>query len=230
MPNAWASRHKITTHMKVFGMNLFHEDLWELLFKFGLDAIVVFILIRLIYYPIHRKKENLFTYFVFNFLIFFLCILMNNVKLSMGFGFGLFAVFSIIRYRTEQLEIKDMTYLFAVITMAVINSLAGRKISLAELLFTNAMVLILVYVLEQVWLTRHEAMRTLIYERIDLIKPANKQALYADLQERLGIRVSRVEVGRIDLLRDTAQLRVFYFEDEQGYENFREPIRDDNDD
>ena len=72
--------------MKIFGMNLFHEDLWELLFKFGLDAIVVFILIRLIYYPIHRKKENLFTYFVFNFLIFFLCLLMNNVKLSMGFA------------------------------------------------------------------------------------------------------------------------------------------------
>ncbi|MBK9058994.1 MAG: DUF4956 domain-containing protein [Flavobacteriales bacterium] len=148
--------------MKIFGMNLFHEDLWELLFKFGLDAIVVFILIRLIYYPIHRKKENLFTYFVFNFLIFFLCILMNNVKLSMGFGFGLFAVFSIIRYRTEQLEVKDMTYLFTAICLAVINALAGKKISLAELLFTNAMVLTLVYVLEQVWLTRHEAMRILI--------------------------------------------------------------------
>ena len=211
-------------------MNLFDQDLWELVFKFGLDAIVVFILIRLIYYPIHRKKENLFTYFVFNFLIFFLCILMNNVKLSMGFGFGLFAVFSVIRYRTEQLEVKDMTYLFTAICFAVINALAGKKISLAELLFTNGMILLLVFVLEQVWLTRHEAMRLLIYERIELIKPENKQALYADLQERLGIRVSRVEVGRIDLLRDTTQLRVFYFEDEQGHENYREPIRDDGDD
>ncbi|MBZ0205272.1 MAG: DUF4956 domain-containing protein [Flavobacteriales bacterium] len=215
--------------MKLFGMHLFNDDLWELIFKFGLDAIVVFILIRLIYYPIHRKKENLFTYFVFNFLIFFLCILMNNVKLSMGFGFGLFAIFSIIRYRTEQLEIKDMTYLFAVITLAVINSLAGKKISLAELVFTNVMILVLVYLLEQVWLTRHEAMRQLIYEKIDLIKPENKQQLYADLQERLGIRVSRVEVGRIDLLRDTAQLRVFYFEDEQGHLGFRESVPDDND-
>ena len=210
-------------------MNIFSDDLWELIFKFGLDAIVVFILIRLIYYPIHRKKENLFTYFVFNFLIFFLCILMNNVKLSMGFGFGLFAIFSIIRYRTEQLEIKDMTYLFAVITLAVINSLAGKKISLAELVFTNAMILVLVYLLEQVWLTRHEAMRLLIYEKIELIKPENKQLLYADLQERLGLRVSRVEVGRIDLLRDTAQLRVFYFDDEQGHQGFRESLPDDND-
>jgi hypothetical protein len=216
--------------MKLFGMNLFHPDLWEMIFKFSLDAAVVFILVRLIYYPIHRKKENLFTYFVFNFLIFFLCILMNNVKLSMGFGFGLFAVFSIIRYRTEQLEVKDMTYLFASICISVINALAGKKISLSELVFTNAMILVLVYVLEQVWLTRHEAMRQLIYERIDLIKPANREALYADLQERLGIRVSRVEIGRIDLLRDTALLRVFYFEDEQDHPNFTEPRPDDGDD
>lgn len=214
---------------KIFGMRLFHEDLYELLFKFGLDAIVLFILIRMIYYPIHRKKENLFTYIIFNTLIFFLCILMNNVKLSMGFGFGLFAVFSIIRYRTEQLTVKDMTYLFTVITVAVINALVSKKVSVAELLFTNCMILGLVYAMEHLWLTRHEAMYQLIYEKIDLIKPENKEHLYQDLQQRLGIKVSRVEVGRIDLLRDTAQLRVFYFEDEQSLATFTE-IPPDNDD
>lgn len=214
---------------KVFGMRLFHEDLWELLFKFGLDALVLFVLIRMIYYPIHRKKENLFTYFVFNVLIFFLCVLMNNVKLSMGFGFGLFAVFSIIRYRTEQLSVKDMTYLFAVITLAVINALVSKKVSLVELLFTNATILALVYIMEHLWLTRHEAMRQLIYERIDLIKPQNKERLFADLEDRLGIRPSRVEIGRIDLLRDTVQLRVFFFEDEQSLGTFTEPPRDGDD-
>ncbi|MFN8350956.1 MAG: DUF4956 domain-containing protein [Flavobacteriales bacterium] len=215
--------------IKVFGMRLFHEDLWELLFKFGLDALVLFVLIRVIYYPIHRKKENLFTYFVFNVLIFFLCVLMNNVKLSMGFGFGLFAVFSIIRYRTEQLSVKDMTYLFAVITLAVINALVSKKVSLVELLFTNATILALVYIMEHLWLTRHEAMRQLIYERIDLIKPQNRDKLFADLQERLGIKPSRVEIGRIDLLRDTVQLRVFFFEDEQTLGTFTEPPRDNDD-
>ena len=215
--------------IKVFGMRLFHEDLWELLFKFGLDALVLFVLIRVIYYPIHRKKENLFTYFVFNVLIFFLCVLMNNVKLSMGFGFGLFAVFSIIRYRTEQLSVKDMTYLFAVITLAVINALVSKKVSLVELLFTNATILALVYIMEHLWLTRHEAMRQLIYERIDLIKPQNRDKLFADLQERLGIKPSRVEIGRIDLLRDTVQLRVFFFEDEQSMAGFTE-LPPDNDD
>lgn len=214
---------------KIFGMRLFHEDLWELLFKFGIDLLVIFILIRVIYYPIHRKKENLFTYFVFNILIFFLCVLMNNVKLSMGFGFGLFAVFSILRYRTEQISVKDMTYLFATITLAVVNALVSKKVSIAELMFTNGTILILVYVLENVWLTRHEAMRQLIYEKIELIKPGNKELLFADLQQRLGVKVSRVEIGRIDLLRDTAQLRVFYFEDEQDHRGYAE-LPPDNDD
>jgi hypothetical protein len=218
------------TGTKLFGMRLFHVDFWELLFKFGLNLLVLFILIRLIYYPIHRKKDYLFTYFLFNILIFFLCVLLNSVKLSIGFAFGLFAIFGVLRYRTEQISIKDMTYLFAVITIAVINSLASKKVSITELVFTDGMILLVTLVLERLWLTRHEAMRQLIYERIDLIKPANRAMLMADLHERLGVRVSRVEVGRIDLLRDTAQLRVFYYEDEQDLGSFTELPRDDGDD
>lgn len=215
---------------KIFGMPLFHNDMWELLFKFSIDITVLFILIRLIYYPIHRKKDYLFTYFLFNVLIFFLCVLLNSVKLSIGFAFGLFAIFGVLRYRTEQISIKDMTYLFAVITIAVINSLASKKVSITELLFTDGMILVVTFFLERLWLTRHEAMKQIIYERVDLIKPTNRTALYQDLQDRLGVKVSRVEIGRIDLLRDTAQLRVFYFEDEQTHDNFVEPIRDDGDD
>ena len=184
---------------KLFGMRLFHPDLWELLFKFAIDLAVVFILIRVIYYNIHRKKDHLFTYFLFNVLIFFLCVLLNNVKLSTGFAFGLFAVFSVLRYRTEQISIKDMTYLFAVIALAVINALVSKKISLAELLFTDGMILLMTYVLEHLWLTRHEAMRFVNYEKIDL-------------------------------LRDTVQLRVFYFEDEQSMASFNELPADDGDD
>lgn len=215
--------------MKLFGMPLFHSDLWELLFKFLVDLAVLFVLIRLIYYPIHRKKDYLFTYFLFNILIFFLCVLLNSVKLSIGFAFGLFAIFGVLRYRTEQISIKDMTYLFSVIAIAVINALASKKVSVAELVFTDGMILLVTYALEHLWLTRHEAMRQLIYERIDLIKPENRAALYADLHARLGVKVSRIEIGRIDLLRDTAQLRVFYYEDEQGHGGFTE-MADDGDD
>jgi Domain of unknown function (DUF4956) len=216
--------------MKIFGMPLFHEDLWELLFKFSVNGIVLFLLIRVIYYGVNRKKDYLFTYFLFNILIFFLCVLLNNVKLSIGFAFGLFAIFGILRYRTEQIGIKDMTYLFSVITLAVINALVSKKVSFAELVFTNGMILAITYVLEHLWLTRNEGMRLLIYEKIDLIKPANKESLFKDLHERLGIRVSRVEIGRIDLLRDTAQLRVFFFEDEQQNSSFVETPADDGED
>jgi hypothetical protein len=216
--------------MKVFGMPLIHPDMWELLFKFGVNTLVLFVLIRLIYYPIHRKKDYLFTYFLFNILIFFLCVLLNSVKLSIGFAFGLFAIFGVLRYRTEQISIKDMTYLFAVITIAVINSLASKKVSIAELLFTDGMILITTYVLERLWLTRHEAMKQLVYERIDLIKPENRAGLFDDLHQRLGVKVSRVEIGKIDLLRDTAQLRVFYYEDEQAHGTFMEMPSDDADD
>jgi hypothetical protein len=211
-------------------MRIFHEDLWELLFKFSIDLVVLFVLIRVIYYPIHRKKDHLFTYFLFNILIFFLCVLLNNVKLSTGFAFGLFAVFSVLRYRTEQISIKDMTYLFAVIALAVINALVSKKISLAELVFTDGMILLMTYVLEHLWLTRHEAMRFVNYEKIDLIRPEKRAELYADLKLRLGINVNRIEVGKIDLLRDTVQLRVFYYEDEQSLAGFTEMRADDGDD
>ncbi|MCB9184329.1 MAG: DUF4956 domain-containing protein [Flavobacteriales bacterium] len=215
---------------EILGWKIYHKDFLELLFKFGLNLSVLFLLIRVIYYPIHRKKDFLFTYFLFNVLIFFLCGLLNSVKLSTGFAFGLFAIFSILRYRTEQISIKDMTYLLAVIAVAVVNALFGKKVSLVELLFTNAMILLVAYALEHLWLTRHEAMRQIIYERIELIKPENRRQLFDDLHTRLGVKVSRVEVGRIDLLRDTAQLRVFYYEDEQDHAGFIEMPADDGDD
>lgn len=201
---------------KIFGMKLMHPDFWELLFKFSIDLVMVFILIRMIYYPIHKRKDYLFTYFMFNILIFFLCILLNSVKLSIGFAFGLFAIFGVLRYRTEQLPIKEMTYLFLVISIGVINSLASKKISIAELAFTNMMILVITTMLERVWLTRHEEYRSITYEKIELIKPEKHDELLADLKERTGLHVERFEIRRIDFLRDTAQIRVYYFEDQQG--------------
>ena len=107
--------------------------------------------------------------------------------------------------------------------------MASKKVSVAELVFTDGMILLMTYALEHLWLTRHEAVKLLIYERIDLIKPSNREALYADLHERLGVKVSRIEIGKIDLLKDTALMRVFYFEDEQGHGSFNELATDDDD-
>src|SRR5690606_32807191 len=119
---------------------------------------------------------------------------------------------------------------FATISVAVINALASKKVSLSELLFTDGMILVMTYALEHVWLTRHEAVKLLIYERIDLIKPQNRVPLFEDLYQRLGVKVSRVEIGKIDLLKDTAELKVYYFEDEQSHGTFTHPAADDGDD
>lgn len=202
--------------MEIFGSPLYDQDFLELLFRLIINFIVAFIIIRLIYYPVHNRKDYLFTYFVFNLLIFFVSYLLSGVKLQLGFAFGLFAIFGILRYRTEQLAIKEMTYLFVVIAIAIINALANKKISHAELFFTNFAIIAVTYLLEKQWLLRHETSKTITYEKIDLIKPENQPQLIEDLTTRTGLKINRVQVGRIDFLRDTARVRIFYFEDENA--------------
>lgn len=202
--------------MEIFGIPLIDlEDFRELVFRFSINFIVAFVVIRMLYYPSAKRKDYLFTYFIFNMLIFFVSFLMSSVKLQLGFAFGLFAVFGILRYRTEPLPIKEMTYLFIVISIAVINALANKKISFMELMFTNTMIVGFTFGMERVWLLRHEARKTVRYEKIDLIKPENHHLLKEDLQERTGLQINRMEIGRIDFLRDIANVRIFYFEDEQ---------------
>ncbi len=188
-------------------------DFMELLIRFFLDFVIAFIIIRVIYYPIHKRKDYLFTYFLFNILIFFICVLLNGVKLKLGFAFGLFAIFGILRYRTEQLPIKEMTYLFMIIAISIINSLSDKKISLAEVLFVNFGIVFITYLLEKVWLLKHESRKYITYEKIELIKPENHEELIKDLKERTGLEIHRVQIGRIDFLRDAARIIIFYYED-----------------
>jgi hypothetical protein len=127
---------------------------------------------------------------------------------------GLFAIFGVLRYRTSQIPIREMTYLFIVIGTAVINALANKKITYVELVTANSIVIFIAWGFEHKWFMRHESKKTILYEKIDLIKPENYKQLLADLSERTGLKITRVEVGRIDFLRDTARLRIYYFEDE----------------
>lgn len=198
---------------RFFGNRLLDsKDLGELVFRFTIDFIFAFIIIRLIYYPIYKQKEYLFTYFLFNILIFLVCILLSGVKLKLGFAFGLFAIFAILRYRTEQIPIKEMTYLFAVIIVAVVNALSSKKISYAELLFTNLVIVGTIYGLEKIWLQKKETIKTVTYEKIELIKPENYQQLIKDLRERTGLDIHRVDIVSINFLRDTARLKIYYYE------------------
>ncbi|PWH86113.1 DUF4956 domain-containing protein [Brumimicrobium oceani] len=199
----------------ILGSKLIDTDsFFEMLIRFSINLIVAFIVIRKIYYPIHKRKDYLFTYFLFNILIFFVCILLNGVKLKLGFAFGLFAIFGILRYRTEQLPIKEMTYLFMIIAIAIVNSLSDQKVSLAELLLVNGTIVLATYLLEKVFLLKHESRKEIIYEKIDNIKPENHNLLIEDLKDRTGLNIHQVQIGRIDFLKDTVRIMVFYFEDE----------------
>lgn len=197
------------------GLELFNaEGFVQLLVRLALNLGITTVLIRFIYYPITKRKDFMFTFMLVSLSIFFLCYILSSVSLDLAFALGLFAIFGIIRYRTDAIPIKEMTYLFIVIGLAVMNSLAAG-VSMAEIGFANGLILLLTYGLEKVWLLRHESHKIVLYERIELIKSGNRDALKADLEERTGIIINRVEVGRIDFLRDTALVKIYFYEDAQ---------------
>ena len=189
------------------------EDFWKLITKTVFNLIIITTIVRYIYYPVTKNKDYLFTYFLISLTVFLLCVLLDSVKLQLGFALGLFAIFGIIRYRTDPIPIKEMTYLFLVIGISVVNALANKKISHAELVFANLMIVFVTFGMERIWLLKGESRKNVIYEKIELIVPERREELLADLKERTGIDIIRVEVRRIDFLKDTANLRIFYYED-----------------
>lgn len=190
------------------------EDFLKLLIKGAFNLGIVILIVRYIYYPITKNKDYLFTYLLISLTVFLLCILLDSVKLQLGFALGLFAIFGIIRYRTDPIPIKEMTYLFLVIGISVVNALANKKISYAELVFANLLIVFVTYGMERIWLLRHESRKNIIYEKIELIKPERREELIEDLKERTGIDIIRVEIRRIDFLRDVANVRIFYYEED----------------
>ncbi|PID92300.1 MAG: DUF4956 domain-containing protein [Bacteroidetes bacterium] len=190
------------------------EDFWDLVLRTSFNLGVVLLMVRYLYYRATPRKDYLFTYILISQVIFFMVFLLENIKVSMGFALVLFAIFGIIRYRTRQIPIREMTYLFTVIGISVINALANRKVSYAELIFTNMAMLIILYMLERVFLLRHETRKVINYENVELIRPERYADLKQDLEERTGLTINRVEVGRIDYLRDAARLVIYYFEDD----------------
>ena len=197
--------------MELFGIDLYDsKDLVKLLFKFSIDLLFLFIIVRVIYYRIKDEKDYVFTFFMFNILTFFICFLLRKVPMEMGFALGLFAVFGILRYRTEAIPIRQMTYLFIVIGLSMINSLANKSISWLEILLANAIITIITYLIDRVWFSTIELTKIILYEKIELIKPENEQELIEDLKLRTGLQIVAVKVDKVDFLRDTAQIKIYY--------------------
>ena len=197
--------------MELYGIDFFDlDDFSKLLFKFGINFIFLIIIVRLIYYRVKDDKDYVFTYIMFNILTFFICFLLRKVPMEMGFALGLFAVFGILRYRTEAIPIRQMTYLFIVIGISMINALSNKSVSIFEVLFTNGIIALITYLIDRLWFQTIEERKNIVYEKIELIKPENKHELINDLKERTGLPVHEVKVDKIDFLKDTAAITNYY--------------------
>ena len=199
----------------VLGLELMNEDFYSLIFRFIFNIIVLTIVVRFIYYPKTHRKDYLFTYYMISITSFVLCFALKKLDIDTGMGLGLFAVFGIIKYRTNTMRIKEMTYLFISIGLSVVNALAGGQVSYAEITFINLIVIVIVFLLEYVWFQETDASKVIVYEKIENIKPENYDVLLADLEARLGLKIVKAQVGRVDFLKDTAQVKVYFKQSEQ---------------
>jgi hypothetical protein len=200
------------SEIELFNISLIDvEDFIELVMRFAFTLFINYLIVKKIYYARSLRRDYLFTYLLISVIVFFLCILLDNVKLQLGFALGLFAIFGIIRYRTDTMPIKEMTYLFIVIGISVINALANKKVSYIELIFTNLAILGLAWFLESVRFIKHETQKLVKYEKIDLIKPENRDQLLADLEKRTGLTINRVKIEKIDFMTDSALITIFYY-------------------
>jgi hypothetical protein len=182
----------------------------ELLGAFLANLLVALVIVRFIYYPRKRNKNYVFTFLAFNTIIFFVMSLLTVIELGVGVGFGLFAIFSVLRYRTNPMPAREMTYLFILIGLPMVNSGFLLGASWDALLITNVAVICILYLLERGWGFHYEQSQRITYERIELITPENHDLLLADLCQRTGLPITRVEIGRIDFLKDSTEIKVFY--------------------
>ena len=186
----------------------------EFLIRFGFNFLMIFVIVILIYYRNHKNKDFVFTYFLFNIINFLICFLLSTAKLKMGFAFGLFAIYSILRYRTVTIPVREMGFFFVAVTLGIINALASLDNFYIELVAANGVLVLLTFILDGRFLPlKHENFKDIIYDRIDLIHPDKRALLLDDLKARTGLNVHRVEFIKIDFMRDVARIHAFYFSD-----------------
>ena len=201
--------------MEFLDIPLFDDDFFKMIFRFGLNLIVMILIIQRFYYTKSRKPDYLFTYYLIGIIVFFICFTLKKYELDLGMALGLFAIFGIIRYRTDPIPIREMTYLFVIIGVSIMNALVNKKMSYVEILGTNTLILLAVWALEKLNGRRIEESKKITYIDMELIKKQNSTALKQDLEEKTGLQINRVKVGNLDYLKPAATLTIYYYPDEQ---------------
>ena len=182
----------------------------DMIIRFSFNLLIAYIIIKLIYHRDHKGNDFVFTYFMFNSLIFFFAYILGNLDVNMAFGFGLFAVFAILRYRTDPIPIKEMTYLFIVITIGVINALSANNVAFSEVLFANVAIVTLTFFLERYWVNNLLKSKAIVYDGLEKISPEKNQELIDELSEKTGLNLLRAKIGRINFKSNRVNIRVYY--------------------
>jgi hypothetical protein len=192
------------------GIDVFDPtNFWMLLLRFSFNLLICWFIIQFFYYRKSHRRDYYFTFMLFSVTIFLLLYLLQSIPMQIGFALGLFAIFGMIRYRTETVQIREMTYLFVIIGISVVNGLS-MEVPYLSVVAANLLFILAIWALESSRFLRHTSTKIVLYERIELIKPERYSELLADLNERTGLDITKVEVGHIDFLRDAAYLKVYY--------------------
>jgi hypothetical protein len=196
----------------LFGATLLPQaaDLVGLLARLATNLVFTFIVVRIVYSRIYGHRDYTFTYLLLNIVTFSVAFVLSRVRLDLGLALGLFAVFGILRYRTEAIQVRDLTYLFVVIGIALLNALFTAQVSLVEILIVNTTIVGAVCLLEWASFSSREESRKILYDRLDLLGPGTSAELLTDLRNRTRLPVERYEIGDVDLLRDAADITVYY--------------------
>ena len=209
------------------GLDFFHADsFWKLSFRFAINIIWIFLIARLLYYPKQRKPEYLFSYFLIGSVVFIVCSLLKSVTLTTGFAVGLFAIFAVLRYRTNPIPVKEMTYFFIIIGVSVGNSL-GEKVSYVELFFCDSAIFLLALAGESFLFKKKTLSKNIIIQNIDLVRPENYSKLLEELTALSGYKIEKAEIGRVDYIKKQARVRI-HFDSKDVPANFND--EGDNDD
>ena len=196
--------------LEILGQSQIFNKLSDKFFlRLLVDLLAVFIMIRLVYYRFYKKTELFLTFFGFNLIIFLISYLLNRVEMTIGAAFGLFAVFSMLRFRTEGINTKDMTYLFMVIAMGLVTAVS--KGSWDELGLINGIIIVSTILLDGNILTKKELFLLIDYDNLENIKPENTDLLKSDLKDRMGLNIHRIEIENVDLLKDSVKIKAFHY-------------------
>ena len=185
------------------------KDFVKLGLRLLFDLFFTSFIVLFVYIRKHGKTEYVFTFFLFNLITFSVCFLLRKIEIELGFALGLFAVFGILRYRTEPIRTRDLTYMFVVIGLAILNALVSKKVSLAEVLLVNSSIAVVIAGLEYAPFLKRDRSRKIVYDNMELVRGNDHEALMVDLRARTGLAITRVTVDEFDLLRDVAIVTVY---------------------